>query len=156
MGPLHSLFLISLLPNPSFSKRKPRPITAMIISDPNAIRLANVPRSWKTNVIVPYKSGPIIEDTFPENANSPKNWPLFSSGVNSIIYVRDVTHIDPSEMPNILPAIQNQRAVWAKTAINKATKSRIPTYVTAIRDPFDCVMYPNRNDPAILDTVDTK
>ena len=138
MGPAFAeLILFYLTPSKFFIfNRKHSPITVMIISEPNAIRLANVPRSWKINVIVPYIRGPIIEETFPENAKSPKNCPLFSTGVNSIMNVRDVTHIDPSAMPNMLPAIQNQRGVWAKTATNKATRSRIPTYVTASRGPF--------------------
>ena len=62
-----------------------RPMTVKIISEPNAILLAVLPKSAKIKVMLPYKSGPTIDETLPEKANNPKNWPRFSSGVISTI-----------------------------------------------------------------------
>ncbi|MNY79565.1 hypothetical protein D3C86_2202470 [compost metagenome] len=67
--------------------------------EPSATRLAKLPDEANAQVMEPYSKGPTMEDTFPEKANRPKNWPRFSSGVSCTISVREVTHMAPMETP---------------------------------------------------------
>ena len=100
--------------------------------------------------------GPTIEDTFPENAKRPKNCPRFSLGVSSIMRIRDDPQLAPSEIPNKLPATQKTHSVVAVTARMSATIKM--TYTTVIERfaPMAFVTYPNRNEPMILEIVDTR
>lgn len=118
------------------------PMKARMIREPSAVRLARFPYPASTNVMVPYNNGPTMDETLPEKAKSPKNCPLFPSGVSSMINVLDVTHVAPKATPNKLPASQSIQGAMAKTAKHNATIKSPATDATASFDPIFLEIYP--------------
>lgn len=113
-----------------------RPIAANNTKDPKAILLAMFPKSLNSKVIDPYRTGPKMEEIFPDKANNPKNSPLLCSGVSSIISVLDATHVPPSEIPKRLPAIQNKTVDVVHAPIVKAVIIMAATRLTACLAPI--------------------
>ncbi len=74
-GRLHSFFFIFTSSNPFSFKRKPRPIIAMMINDPSAILLANVPRCVEYQRYRSIIADRLLKRLFQRMQYSPKNCP---------------------------------------------------------------------------------